>query len=219
MRTYHKILGLLVALTILVVGTAVTLAQNSSPLAVAAAVETTPVDVSLGQAFGEAMQTARADFIETAVSNGRLTAEQAERLQNWTPMHRGQMGANCGCGLDAPLMDRTMMHTAMAEALALSLEELEAAMAEGTRLPHLLAELNIDPQTVREAMNAARETAVAEALADGAITQEQADCILSQTVRGPHMRGLNNHNHGYDHGHGHGRQQNHDRMGPRNGNQ
>jgi hypothetical protein len=72
--------------------------------------------------------------------------------------------------------------------------------------------LDVDAEAVRDAVKEARETAVAEALADGTITQEQADCILSKTERGPHLRGLNNHNHE------NGRQQNHGRMGPRGGN-
>jgi hypothetical protein len=83
----------------------------------------------------EAMQAARDEVVETAVTDGRLTAEQAERLQNWGNSNRmnqmagmanrhmnqdqwqmGAMSGNCGCGLDTPLMDRTVMHTAMAEA-------------------------------------------------------------------------------------------------------
>jgi hypothetical protein len=145
-------------------------------------------------------------------------ARQLEQMQNQMFMNRGQMGPMRGqmagecCGLESPLLDRTVMHTRLADLLGMSLDELEAAMAEGTRLSQLMIEADVDAETVRAAMTEVRETAVAEALADGTITQEQADCVLSKTERGPHMRGLNNHNHE------NGRQQNHGRMGPRGGN-
>jgi hypothetical protein len=215
MRTYHKILGIVAVLALFAVGTAVVLAQSQ---------DTTipPVAETVQQEMVEAMEAARNQVVETAVTDGRLTAAQAERLQNWGNSNRmnqmagmanrhmnqdqlqmGAMSGNCGCGLDTPLMNRTAMHTAMAEALGLSLEELEATLADGTRLPHLMAELDVDPEAVRDAVKEARETAVAEALADGTITQEQADCILSKTERGPHFHGHHNHD----------RQQHHGRMG------
>lgn len=144
-------------------------------------------------------------------------APQLEQMQNQMLLNRGQMGPMRGqmagdcCGLESPLLDRTVMRATMAELLGMSLDELEAAMAEGTRLSQLMIEADVDAETVRAAMTEMRETAVAEALADGTITQEQADCVLSKTERGPHLRGLNNHNHE------NGRQGNHGRMGPRGG--
>jgi hypothetical protein len=223
MRNIYKFLGIMAALAVFAVGTAVTLAQSQDT-------NTPPVAETVQQEIVEAIQAARDEVIETAVTDGRLTTAQAERLQNWGEFNRinqlarnanmymnqdqlqmGPMSGNCGCGLDTPIMDRTAMQTAMAEALGLSLEELEAALADGVRLPHLMAELGVDAEAVRAAVTQARETAVAEALADGTITQEQADCILSKTERGPHLSGLNNHNHD------NGRQQNHGRMGPRGG--
>lgn len=143
-------------------------------------------------------------------------AQQSEQMQNHMLMNQGQRGPMQGqmrddcCGLDAPLLDRTAMRTAMAELLGMSLDELEASLAEGTRMFELMAEANVAADTMRAVMNEVRETAVAAALADGTITQEQADCVLSRTERGPHLNGQ--HNQGQ-------RNQNHGKMGPRGGNQ
>jgi hypothetical protein len=236
MRTYHKILGLVAALAIFAVGTAVTLAQSQDT-------NTPSVAETVQQEIVEAIQAARDEVIETAVTDGRLTTAQAERLQNWGESNRinqlarnaymhmnqdqlqmGPMSGNCGCGLDTPIMDRTAMQTAMAEALGLSLEELEAALADGVRLPHLMAELGVDAEAVRAAMTEARETAVAQALADGTINQEQADCILNMTGRGPHVNSEYNRAHNMERQQQNYGQQNRDgqpnygRMGPRGGN-
>jgi hypothetical protein len=215
MRTIYKILGVVAALAVFAVGTAVVIAQTQSD-------DSRTTVETIQQEIVEAMQATRDEVIATAVTDGRLTEQQAGQMQSRMLMNRGQMGpmrgqmagpmaGNC-CGLESPLLDRTAMHTRLAELLGMSLDELEAAMAEGARLSQLMADADVDAETVRAAMTEVRETAVAEALADGTITQEQADCVLSKTDRGPHLRGLNNHNHD------NGRQQNHGRMGPRNGN-
>ncbi len=215
MHTIYKIFGIVAALAIFAVGTAVVIAQTQS--------DDSPTAVeTVQQEIVAAMQSARDAVLETAVTDGRLTTDEAEQMQSRMLMNRGQMGPmrgqtagpmadNC-CGLDSPLLDRTVMRTAMAELLGMSLDELETALAEGARLSQLMAEADVEPDAMRAAMTEVRETAVAEALADGTITQEQADCILSKTERGPHMRGLTNHNHE------NGRHQNHGRMGPRGGN-
>jgi hypothetical protein len=211
MRTIYKILGIVAALAVFAVGTAVVIAQTQSDDS------RTPVE-TVQQEIVEAMQATRDEVIATAVTDGRLTEQQAGQMQSRMLMNRGQMGpmrgqmagpmtGNC-CGLESPLLDRTVMHTRLAELLGMSLDELEAAMAEGARLSQLMADADVDAETVRAAMTEVRETAVAEALADGTITQEQADCILSKTDRGPHLRSLDNHD----------RQRNHGRMGPRSGN-
>jgi hypothetical protein len=201
MRTIYKILGVVAALAVFAVGTAVVIAQTQSD-------DSRTTVETVQQEIVEAMQAARDEVIATAVTDGRLTEQQAGQMQSRMLMNRGQMGSmrgqmagpmagNC-CGLESPLLDRTAMHTRLAELLGMSLDELEAAMADA----------DVDAETVRAAMTEVRETAVAEALADGTITQEQADCVLSKTERGPHLHGLDNHD----------RQRNHGRIGPRSGN-
>lgn len=77
------------------------------------------------------------------------------------------------------IFDQDAMKAVVADALGITVAELDAAKEAGTHLPDLAAELGVDMQTVHDAVQAYRETAVADAVASGLITQEQADQILS----------------------------------------
>ena len=67
----------------------------------------------------------------------------------------------------------------LAQALGLSVEELQAARDEGKTMFQLMTESELDPATVRTAMTDAYQEAVQQAVADGVITQDQADTVLS----------------------------------------
>ena len=73
-----------------------------------------------------------------------------------------------------------MMKTAVADALGLTVEELEAAQAEGKRLPQIAAEQGVELTAVHEAMQAAHQAAIAQAVTDGLLTQEQADQLQNR---------------------------------------
>jgi hypothetical protein len=113
----------------------------------------------------EAQQQARETMIEEAVANGLLSEEQAEMS-----LSLGELKA---------FVDR---HALVAEALGISSEELEAAREDGTTMPELMEELNLDAATVRENLVVAHEQALEEALAAGVISQELAD-QLSESPR------------------------------------
>jgi hypothetical protein len=66
-----------------------------------------------------------------------------------------------------------------AEALGITVAELQTARDEGKSLPVLINEVELDPATVRTAMNTAYQNAVQQAVTDDVITQEQADVISS----------------------------------------
>ena len=109
-----------------------------------------------------ARQAASEAAIDAAVENGSLTEEQAELMK---AMHALK-----------PYLDRESM---MADALDMSVEELQAAMEDGKRLPELLEEQGLSQADFETALQAAKETAIAQAVADGVITQEQADQIIN----------------------------------------
>lgn len=83
---------------------------------------------------------------------------------------------------------RTYMHeqmqTAMASALGMSIEELEAAKEAGQTPQELAEEKGIDAEVLRETMQTARLEAIEQAVADGLITQEQADWLSTHNPRG-----------------------------------
>ncbi len=76
------------------------------------------------------------------------------------------------------------VHTAIADALNMSVEDLEAAKEDGQRLPEIAEAQGVEIETVKAAAEAAKEEAVNQAVADGTLTQEQADHILSGEGRG-----------------------------------
>jgi hypothetical protein len=89
--------------------------------------------------------------------------------QDMNAMHQGMMQ-----------VDPEAMHSAIAEALGISLADFEAARDEGQTVYALAEELGVDVAEVRAAMQAAHAEAVAQAIADGLISQEQAQWMLAR---------------------------------------
>ncbi len=74
---------------------------------------------------------------------------------------------------------RDVIHSQIAEALGLSPDEFNAALAEG-KTPFVIAqEKGVDFATVQAAMQAGMADALQQAVADGKITQEQANWMIS----------------------------------------
>ncbi len=105
-----------------------------------------------------AQQAAHAAGLEQAVEDGLITAEQAEMSQ-----------------ARQALMDYIDKEALMAGALGISVEELQEYKAERLRMSELIDELGLDADEVTAALEAAHQAAVDQAVADGVITQEQAD--------------------------------------------
>ena len=87
----------------------------------------------------------------------------------------GRMGS--GYGFMAEYRD--VIHARIAEALGLSLDEFNAALAEGKTPYQIAQEKGIDFATVQAAMQAGMAEALKQAVADGKLTQAQADAMLS----------------------------------------
>jgi uncharacterized protein (DUF433 family) len=121
-----------------------------------------------------AIQAVRAEAIDQALADGLITAEQAERLltQDGRP---GPGGRQRG----PQIFDREAMEAAAADALGISVEELQAAREEGATIPELAEELGVDMADVQAAVQAAGEDAINQALADSTITAEQAERLLN----------------------------------------
>ncbi len=83
---------------------------------------------------------------------------------------------------DSPLHD--YMVAALADAFGLTPEELETMHDNGTTLWDYAAEQGMTVADFQAAMESARTTALEQAVADGVITQEQADWMSSH---GPRM--------------------------------
>ena len=126
----------------------------------------------------EAYETARLAAIEQAVEHGIITQEEADEM---AAKKETAEALQSYLGRDVLL----------AQALDMTVEELDAAYAEGKSLSDLLSEAGLDAATVRENLQAAREAALAQAVEDGVISQEQADEMSERMPMsgGPGMRG------------------------------
>jgi hypothetical protein len=144
----------------------------------------------LAEALGittEALQTAREQAnqaaLEQAIAEGLITQEQADEM---AARKQTAEALQSYLGRDALL----------AQALGMTVEELQAANEQGKSLSDLLSEQGLDALTVRENMQAAHEAALAQAVEDGVITQEQADEMSDRmSMGGPGMRSLDGRGH------------------------
>lgn len=133
--------------------------------------------------LGLDMETVVADIrtgveaaIQQAVADGTITQEQADRLLQQIEMRV----------LARELID---MKAIVAEVLGMTVDELEAARADGQTLVDLAAAQGMDRAAMREAVQVEREAVINQALAEGTITQEQADWLLSHPGAGMGPRG------------------------------
>ncbi len=100
------------------------------------------------------------------------------------PLH-GPFGGGRGHGIDGPLgisfeeaqTYREQMGEAFAEALGISVEELEAAIAEEQTPCEIVEAQGLDAAEVWDATASARQELLQQAVADGLLTQRQADWI------------------------------------------
>ncbi len=133
----------------------------------------------LAEALGitvEQLETAREKAnlaaIEQAVAEGIITQEQADEM-----LARKKL---------QDYLDRDVL---LAKALGMTVEELKSAYAAGKTLTTLMQEKGLDAATVRSKLQTAYQEALAQAVKDGVITQEQADEMKDGRGGGPMMWG------------------------------
>jgi hypothetical protein len=138
-------------------------------------------------AFRLLMQEVREQVMEEAIAQGLIPEADADRMWRQVPEDgfggrrpsrgfRGKLGPDhdeAGALHDA-------MKSALAEALGLSVDELQQQLADGATMRQIIEEQGLDPEAVHASLQEAREQAIAEALEEGLITQEQAERMLER---------------------------------------
>lgn len=124
------------------------------------------------EAAQDAVQEA---MLAQLVEDGTITQEQLDEMLEMKALRE----------LAQDIFSRDDAQAVIAEQLGLTVEELAAARDEGTRIAELADAQGIDLETLMTAVTDARSAAFAQAVADGTLTQEQADLLLSQS--GPHF--------------------------------
>ncbi len=100
--------------------------------------------------------------LNEAIEKGYLTSEEAQLMKARRALQ--------------PYLDREAL---LAQALGMSVEQLRSAREEGKSLDDLIKEKGLTYAQMRQALLEAAKAAVQQAVADGVITQAQADQIIS----------------------------------------
>ena len=121
--------------------------------------------------FKTAIDEARTESIDEAVAEGRLTEEQAQRLQErGFPFAGGRVGKGCGQVKDAA-----------AEVLGMTQEELKDELKDGNSLADVAEAQGMSVEDFKVALLDQVQVQLGELVADGDFTQEQADDIFQRT--------------------------------------
>ena len=144
----------------------------------------------LAEAQGVALEDIRAaveaykvEAVQDALDNELITADQAEWLLNHDGRLNRRQIRRGAMNLMRIIIDPEVMKETAADALGITVEQLEAARQDGTTMAQLAEEQGVEIETVQEAMRAAFEDMVEQAVQDGTITQIQADNILDREGR------------------------------------
>ena len=132
--------------------------------------------------YQEKMTQAREKALELAVAAGAITQEQADQAKALKERAQGrqdQMGA---------LHD--IMSAAIAAEFGLTVDELEALHADGKTLMDWASEQGLTVEEFESKQQVARSSALEQAVADGLLTQEQADWMLEHMGSKGMMGGL-----------------------------
>lgn len=133
----------------------------------------------LAQELGISVEDLRSAQLR-ALEKGLAAAVKADRLTQ----------AQADLMLSGAKLRGAIDHDAVtAEALGISVEALKAARDAGKTMRDLLAEQKLDARTFRTQLTAAMDKAVAKAVADGVITQAQADALKAAKDQHGGMRG------------------------------
>lgn len=125
--------------------------------------------------YDEIVTTARQQVLEEGVASGQITQEQADRMQQRLD-DQGKMG-RMGKGQKAG--STSLLMTTAAEKLGMTEADLMAEMQAGKSLADVAAEKGVDTQAISDAYLTALKAELAAQVADGSLTQAEADAKLA----------------------------------------
>jgi flagellar motility protein MotE (MotC chaperone) len=108
------------------------------------------------------------EALAQALEEGTITQELADQILEGRAVKRAVSDA----------IDRDEVHAALADALGLTVEEFEAAISSGEKLSTLAEGADVTLEELHDIMQGFKAEAIAQAVANGSITQEQADQML-----------------------------------------
>lgn len=135
-----------------------------------------------------ALDTTKQQMLDEAVQQGKITQEQADK------MAAREDGGFCGFGFNGDKMGHKdglggRNLDGMASILGITSDELKAELESGKTMQDIVTEHGLTMDEVSQKMQEQREQQIAQDVADGKITQEQADKMLQN--KGQHFNRFN----------------------------
>jgi hypothetical protein len=134
--------------------------------------------------YDAAVEKAQDQVVDQAVTEGWLTEDQAatvrERMDQAPGSRMWDMGRVFGRGGPGMTGDRTSLTSIAADALDMSETDLRTILQEGSSIAGVAAEQGVEPQSIIDAYLAEIQENLDEAVAEGSITQNQADYQLQR---------------------------------------
>jgi polyhydroxyalkanoate synthesis regulator phasin len=132
--------------------------------------------------YDAAVETARDQVLGEAVTEGWLTQDQADRMrerveEGFGPGMRGMFHGGPRGGMFGP---GNSFISVAADELSMTVQDLVSELQDGKTITDVAAEKGVDPQVIVDAFIAQHTERLNQAVADGRITQEQADQMLQQ---------------------------------------
>jgi hypothetical protein len=125
--------------------------------------------------YDETVTAAQTQVLEEAVSAGVLTQEQADRMRQHLASDRFG-GPGMGHGADRT----SLLMTVAAEKLGMTESELMTELQSGKSIADVAEEKGVDTQAISDAYLEQLKADLDAQVADGSLTQEQADARLEQ---------------------------------------
>lgn len=143
------------------------------------------------EALQDAVQETQSDMLDEAVADGRLSEEQAEAMRERIESGEGRLGFGLYGG---PGMGRgpgmrgghvligpgPLSMSAIADELGLTTAELREQLTDGATLAEVIEANGATVDEIVAVLVEQAKAKMAEAVADGRITQEQADALLAE---------------------------------------
>jgi len=126
--------------------------------------------------YDETVTAAQKQVLEEAVAAGQLTQEQADRMQK----HLDESGGFGGRGRGHGPGEASLLMTVAAEKLGMTEAELMTELQGGKSIAAVAEAKGVDTQVISDAYLAQLKADLDAQVADGSLTQEEADARLAQ---------------------------------------
>lgn len=184
----RKLVGIVVAAAVLATAlfSGVALAQSDSSAAcgpLQTFLEKLAANLGIDQAkLTEAVKQTQLQMIDEDVQQGRLTSDQAEKIK--AEIEKGQLCFGPFGRHGAGFMGKGRLD-AVAGALGMTVDELQAELQQGKKLDEIAQEKGITADELHKKLVEARIQEIQQAVKDGKISQDKADEMIQRLQNAP----------------------------------